>query len=255
MRTLNGGVEVEDPRNDLIYDFLRLVEGLHPKAVMMENVPGLAEDTRMLDLWLRLRELGYNPVHRVLNAADYGVPQRRRRVVVLAAKGHNIDIAPPADAKVHVVDAIGHLLEPGISGDPVHDVTERRSERVLELIARIPPDGGSRLDLGDEWQLECHRRNDGFKDVYGRMAWNDVAPTITGGFVNPSKGRFLHPVQNRAITPREAALLQTFPPAYQFPIERGKFPIAEVIGNAFPPEFVRRQAVQVVKFLNEQAAV
>jgi DNA (cytosine-5)-methyltransferase 1 len=117
-----------------------------------------------------------------------------------------------------------------------------RAPHIEKLIKAIPKDGGSRTDLGEEWQLECHKKSDGFKDVYGRMAWDSLSPTITGGCVNPSKGRFLHPTENRAITLREAALLQTFPKNYRFPLSRGKFPAALLIGNALPPEFIRRHA-------------
>ena len=98
-------------------------------------------------------------------------------------------------------------------------------------------------------QLDCHRRCDGFKDIYGRMAWDDVAPTITGGCFNPSRGRFLHPQQNRAITLREAAVLQTFPRRYRFILSHGKQSIALMIGNAFPPEATRRHAVEVARAL------
>jgi DNA (cytosine-5)-methyltransferase 1 len=77
------------------------------------------------------------------------------------------------------------------------------------------------------------------------MHWDAVSPTITSGFVNPSKGRFLHPEQNRCVTPREAALLQTFPSDYTFPMKRGKYPVATMIGNAFPPELARRHAVAI----------
>ena len=121
--------------------------------------------------------------------------------------------------------------------------------RSRTLIRLIPKDGGSRLDLGRQRQLGCHRRCDGFKDVYGRMAWDDVSPTVTGGCVNPSKGRFLHPTKNRCVTLREAALLQSFPPTYRFSLRRGKFPAAQMIGNALPPEFIRRHAKQVGKHL------
>jgi len=82
------------------------------------------------------------------------------------------------------------------------------------------------------------------------MAWNKVSPTITGGCCNPSKGRFLHPAKHRNITLREAAILQTFPPSYFFSVRRGKFPAAQMIGNALPPEFIRRHALQVVKHLS-----
>src|SRR5262249_34177612 len=98
-------------------------------------------------------------------------------------------------------------------------------------------------------QLKCHRRLDGFRDVYGRMSWGDVAPTITSGCFNPSKGRFLHPRENRNITMREAALLQTFPKSYKFPLSAGKQAIALLIGNALPPEFIRRQAKTIFDVL------
>jgi DNA (cytosine-5)-methyltransferase 1 len=138
-----------------------------------------------------------------------------------------------------------------IKNDPLHDFPETRSERVKALIRLIPRDGGSRMDLGDEHQLDCHRRCDGFSDVYGRMAWNKVSPTITGGCCNPSKGRFLHPTRDRNITLREAALLQTFPPSYFFSLRRGKFATAQMIGNALPPEFIRRHGVVIRQHLTQ----
>jgi DNA (cytosine-5)-methyltransferase 1 len=99
-------------------------------------------------------------------------------------------------------------------------------------------------------QLKCHRNFDGFKDIYGRMAWDDVSPTITSGCSNPSKGRFLHPHYNRTITLREAAILQSFPRRYKFPVHYGKQALALMIGNALPPEFIRRQALAVISALN-----
>lgn len=113
----------------------------------------------------------------------------------------------------------------------------------------IPRNGGSRLDLGFKKQLPCHRRCDGFKDIYGRMKWGEVAPTITTGCFNPSKGRFLHPRANRAITLREAAILQSFPKRYRFDMSEGKCAVASMIGNALPPEFVRRHALMVRRHL------
>lgn len=104
-------------------------------------------------------------------------------------------------------------------------------------------------DLGPEALLPCHRRCNGFYDVYGRMAWDNVSPTITSGFVNPSKGRFLHPEQNRCVTVREAALLQGFPKNYWFSMAKGKYPAARMIGNAFPPGFARRHATMIARHL------
>ena len=249
MRTLNGARRVDDYRNDLVLEFLRFVEGFRPKAVMLENVPGLATDRRMKFFTRRVRKLGYSTDCKVLDAADYGVPQRRRRLVMLAAQGGKLSFPVPDAARMTVADAIRGLPAPGESGDAAHDVIENRSARIRALISRIPKDGGSRTDLPERAQLPCHRRCDGFKDVYGRMAWDKPAPTITGGCFNPSKGRFLHPEEDRAITLREAALLQTFPRSYLFPDCSSKSAVALMIGNALPPEFVRRHGVEIIKVL------
>lgn len=248
MTTLNGRRSTKDPRNDLVFQFVRFVRGLCPKAVMMENVPGLAKDTRLEQVVSELEGMGYHCTHDVLNAADYGVPQRRRRFILVAGRRTNIPFGRSARRKRTVKEAFKKLGRRA-KNDPLHNLPETRSDEVKALIRRIPRNGGSRLDLGDQYQLDCHRRCDGFKDVYGRMAWNDVSPTITGGCCNPSKGRFLHPTKHRTITLREAALLQTFPPTYRFSLRRGKFPAAQLIGNALPPEFIRRHASEVRRYL------
>ncbi len=243
VRTRNGKRRPRDERNELLLEFLRFVEAMRPKAVMMENVPRLAGTRLFREFRSRLRKLGYEGEHRVLNAADYGVPQRRRRLIYLASAVGGIAFAEASKKRVTVRDAIDGLPKAGASGDPIHDFGESRTAEVIALIRSIPKDGGSRSDLGEERQLECHRKCDGFKDIYGRMAWDGVAPTITGGCFNPSKGRFLHPKENRAITMREAALLQGFPRRYKFPNAGSKTAVAEMIGNALPPAFVRRQAL------------
>jgi len=249
VRTLNGTREIIDERNDLIFQFLRLVRGLKPKTIMLENVPGLGEDQRIQVFARSLRRMSYSVEFRILNVADYGVPQRRARLVLLAGQNGPIDFAIPSKRQVTVREAIGNMPGSGNSGDPVHDLPEKRSEKIRELISLIPKDGGSRTDLPDCLWLDCHRRCNGFKDVYGRMKWDDVAPTLTTGCFNPSKGRFLHPEADRTITIREAALLQTFPKNYKFPARLGKVTLAMQIGNALPPEFVRRQGVIVKKYL------
>ena len=242
LRTLNGARGVRDPGKDLVFEFLRFVRVLRPKTVMMENVPALSTDTRMKRFSRSLSRLGYVCSHRVLDAADYGVPQRRKRLIFLASLDEGIAFARPRSPRRTVRDAIGALARPGRTGDALHDVPEKRAAAVTDLIARVPKDGGSRRDLGPDYQLRCHQDFDGFSDIYGRMSWDAVSPTITSGCVNPSKGRFLHPDQNRCITLREAALLQSFPPDYRFSLRRGKFPAAQMIGNALPPEFIRQHA-------------
>jgi DNA (cytosine-5)-methyltransferase 1 len=150
-----------------------------------------------------------------------------------------------------VKDAIGRLPAPGISGDLLHDLPVIRSEKVNEIIRHVPKDGGSRADLPLRMWLPCHVKRPGsYKDVYGRMSWGDVAPTITGGCTNPSKGRFIHPEQDRAITLREAALLQTFPQKYKFSMRKGKDFAALMIGNALPPDLICVHAKQYKKHLD-----
>jgi len=252
LRTRNGARWNRDKRNNLVRDMLRFIRVFRPKAVMMENVPGLERRRPFHNLCRGLKSLGYTVKSDVKDAARYGVPQRRRRLILLAGQGFNIPFATKARRFRTVREAIGWLPKPGESGDRLHDKREKRSKKVLKLIREIPRNGGSRLDLPRERQLKCHKRCNGFKDVYGRMAWKDVAPTITGGCFNPSKGRFLHPDQNRAITMREAALLQSFPPDYRFDGSAGKQAVALMIGNALPPEFIRRHALKIWQSLKKR---
>lgn len=255
MRTLNGGRQITDEQNDLVFQFLRLIKELEPKTVMMENVPGLATDVRMHRFRRELSKLGYVSQCRVLDAADYGVPQRRRRMILLAGRNANIKTAPQVRTRTTVRGTISKLLPAGSSGDRLHDFPERRSDAVMALIRDIPLDGGSRIDLGRDRQLNCHLACNGFKDVYGRMSWDDVSPTITTGCFNPSKGRFLHPEENRNVTLREAALLQSFPENYYFSLRRGKTNAATLIGNALPPLFIQCHAACVRRTLDKSSNV
>jgi DNA (cytosine-5)-methyltransferase 1 len=247
MTTLNGRIG-QDKQNDLVFEFLRFVRAMRPKAVMLENVPKLAKNRRFKTLHAELQRLGYEVNHSVLDAANYGVPQRRRRLILVAGHGKKIPFGKIAGKKTTVRNAFAKLGRRAKT-DELHNLPETRSDKVKKLIRQIPHNGGSRLDLGRRHQLDCHKKCEGFYDVYGRMSWDEVSPTITGGCCNPSKGRFLHPTKNRTITLREAALLQTFPPGYIFSLRRGKFSAAQMIGNALPPEFIRRQAKQICKSL------
>lgn len=248
VRTLNGHRAVPDPRNDLISEYVRFVREIRPRAIMLENVPGLLNDARFESAVEELEALGYPASEgaRILNAADYGVPQNRRRLVLLCVRHGRVRSPREVPGHRTVRDAIGGLPEPGSSDDPLHDIPETRSERVMELIRAIPENGGGRLDLPLSKRLRCHDGFDGFKDVYGRMRWDRPAPTITGGCHNPSKGRFLHPSAHRAITLREAALLQGFPADYSFSLTRGKSGVAAMIGNAVPPPLAAAQASALI---------
>jgi DNA (cytosine-5)-methyltransferase 1 len=249
IRTRNRGNLIHDSRNDLVFEFLRFLKELQPKAFMMENVPGLVNDERMFHFRREVEKLGYGYECEVLDAADYNVPQRRRRMVLIGGRSGTIEFPEAIKERLTVRDTIEALPPAGESGDPLHDIPARHTERILEMIRHIPKDGGSRTDLGAEYQLQCHKNFDGFEDVYGRMAWDKVAPTITGGCVTPSKGRFLHPEHDRAITLREAALLQSFPKDYFFSLKRGKHSAATMIGNAWPPEFIKHIATGVKSYL------
>lgn len=250
MRTKNHAQPADDARNDLIFDFIRLVEGLLPKAIMLENVPGLKEDWRFREAIKRLEKAGYQWACEVVNAADYGVPQRRKRMILMASRLGPIAIPEGSSHHKTVRDAIGDLPTPRKSNKPLHKLLAEHGDEVSKRITQTPKDGGSRSAWGEENQLDCHKRlNHGFHDVYGRMAWDDVAPTITRSCVNPSKGRFLHPTQNREISLYEAALLQSFPRSYKFPIEQGREAIASMIGEALPPLLAEKQARHVLKHI------
>jgi len=247
LRTKNKKIIADDDRNELISDFMRFVRVIMPKTVMLENVPALGTDARFTEVLRELSTLGYSFVVDVLNAAEYAVPQRRKRLIMLASRVHSPKIAEVVVGRVTVRDALSSLERPKHSKDELHAMPEQRTQAVRTLIKRIPKDGGSRRDLGIKHQLGCHHRTNGFYDVYGRMAWDDVAPTITSGCHNPSKGRFLHPALNRNITLREASLLQGFPPDYRFDVRHGKEAIARMIGNALPPPFIEAHAIALLR--------
>ena len=243
MRTLRRGSSVADKRNSLVAQFGRYAAALMPRALLMENVPGLENEPGLYRLVGRLEKLGYSVTAGIRNAADFGVPQRRKRFVLMGVRGETtVSFAEARLPQPTVRDALGRLPLPSDSDDPLHNHGEQRTRRIRNLIAAIPHDGGGQRDLPRRRRLPCHNRSNGFFDVYGRMAWDRPAPTITSGCINPSKGRFLHPEQDRAITLREAALLQTFPADYKIPLRAGKYKAADLIGNALPPAFVRAHA-------------
>lgn len=250
IRRLNRAQSISDQRNDLILEYLRMVKELRPLTIMMENVPALAHYEKFQEVFDDLYDMGYNPKVQVVNVCSYGVPQNRKRLVMVGSLLGNLEIARPRDLKVTVRDAIGSLEPTSKTKDFVHKIYPKHTKRVLERIKLTPKDGGSRKDLPEEYILTCHRKkNIGFNDVYGRLRWDDYSTTITGGCLNPSKGRFLHPVKNRCITAREAALLQSFPPGYKFPKNISRSSLALLIGNALPPKFSYYQSLEIYNHL------
>jgi DNA (cytosine-5)-methyltransferase 1 len=240
-----------DGRDQLIVRSVALVELIRPQIVFFENVPGLASPRHakvLHELTDRMGGLGYHlsgPL--VRDAADFGVPQRRRRCIMLASRSREavelfkaLDLSTPRSS---VLEAIGDLapLGPGEESrtDPLHRA-RRHSELAIRRLQAIPRDGGSRSSLPRALRLACHSDDSSFPDVYGRMSWSAVAPTLTTGCTDVTKGRFAHPEQDRSITPREAARLQTFPDEYTF--LGNSTQLARQIGNAVPPLMITKLA-------------
>ena len=252
IRRLNKKSSVKDKRNSLVLQYLRLVQELEPITIMMENVPGLENYYHFKYLFRELKRMGYNPKKEVVNVKDYGVPQSRKRLVLVGSRLGELNVAPGTGKKVTVRRTIGDLGTPDSTKDPVHKIVAGHTPRIKEMIKLVPKNGGSRNDLPDEFILECHKKKGvGFRDVYGRLRWDDLSSTITGGCLNPSKGRFLHPEEDRCITAREAALLQSFPRDYKFPLDIPKTSIALLIGNALPPEFSYIQSQNIKDHLDK----
>ncbi len=251
IRRLNRTTPVADDRNNLIMEYVRLVKALKPYTIMLENVPGLIEyDLFKEAINILTEELEYNVDFKVVNVKNYGVPQSRRRLVLVGSRLGEINVADPVNGKRTVRQTIGNLPLPENSNDPVHKIFPTHKPHIQERIEITPKNGGSRKDLPGKYLLKCHKaENVGFNDVYGRLRWDDYSTTITGGCLNPSKGRFLHPEQNRNISAREAALLQSFPPDYKFPTNIPSSKLALLIGNALPPNFSYIQSENIKEHL------
>jgi DNA (cytosine-5)-methyltransferase 1 len=222
----------------------------------MENVPLLATHTRFLRTVRRLRKLGYGVRYDIVDAASFGVPQRRKRLALIAIKGladaevPALTVEHPSLAEFAQRQTVRQAFATPVDSSVPDDLNAPRlvyPEIVARRIAAIPPDGGSRSALPIELQLACHKRlvQRGSGNVYGRMRWDDVAPTLTTRCTTPACGRYLHPEENRAITLREASILQSFPPAYIF--KGGTMAIQAQIGNAVPPRLAQAIATLVLQ--------
>ena len=254
-RARNGVAGHSD--ESLLMEFARLVQALQPKAILMENVPGIGSEpgvgalSRFLQI---LRDCGFDPDPCVLNARDFGVPQHRRRYVLLAVLG-GLALLPEAE-DVHSIPK-GKTVRDAIERFPAIEAGEtnrfvpnhgcsRLSPLNMKRIKATPPDGGSRRDWPRSLVLECHRHGEhGFSDVYGRMWWDRVAPTLTSRCNSLSNGRFGHPEQDRAISLREAASLQSFSDDYEFFGSTNR--IARWIGNAVPVQLAEALGVTALK--------
>ncbi|TWI16590.1 DNA cytosine methyltransferase [Sphingobacterium siyangense] len=249
---------------NLLYQFGRLVEETLPDIVTMENVSQIESFNQkpvLLDFVSKLENMGYHISYKTVFCPDYGIPQTRKRLVLLASKLGEISLIEPTHTKgnyVTVADAIEKLppIKAGETyiGDPLH-----RSRSLNELnLTRIKatPYGGGWKDWPEELRLECHKKDSGksFGSVYGRMVWEEPSPTMTTLCTGLGNGRFGHPVQDRAISVREAAILQTFPNDYRFFENEAEISISKAsryIGNAVPPKLGEVTAESIKRHLKE----
>jgi len=259
----------EDPRNELLLVMGKLIGQIKPKAIMMENVPGLADrGLPIFKKFLRsLRRLGYKYEWRIEQMANFGVPQSRRRLVLLAGRRFHPNFPAPSRARVPksgsklkpwrtVRQAIGRRPAPltlraaVANGGPLtnnwHVVRDLQPQTKKRLKAARP--GKTWLSISEAIRPDCHQNGyDGFTNVYGRMSWDQASPTITGGCTTPCKGRFGHPDRRRyTISVREAATLQTFPDSYRFRTDHIESE-CDLIGNAVPPLYARLVGSQILK--------
>lgn len=244
-RIKNAGVD--DPRNQLILRYFKFVETLQPKVFIMENVPGILwhrHEKYLKEFYEEGRKAGYEikpPI--VIDARDYGVPQRRKRVFVLGVKtgvALKIDWPPKpthGNAKRLTVDPslkpwrnAYEVFDKPIPLNDLNDCHMNHSQKLIGRFMEVPLNGGSRKDTS--WVLPCHENHNGHKDVYGRIDPSQPGPTMTTACINPSKGRFVHPTEHHGITVRHAARFQTFPDNYVF--HGGLIASGAQIGNAVP---------------------
>jgi DNA (cytosine-5)-methyltransferase 1 len=248
-----------DSKWSLVADFGRLVREVQPDIVTMENVPQLVNHSVFSDFLRSFR--GYEIWWKVLECANYGVPQTRKRLVFLASRFGKIEMVSAKKIypkRSSVRDFISNLppLEAGACDpkDPIHAACSLSDINLRRIRASKP--GGTWRDWDDSLIASCHKRELGktFPSVYGRMEWDAPAPTITTQCFGYGNGRFGHPEQDRAITLREAAILQTFPRSYRF-LSRGeplKFSrLGRLIGNAVPVRLAQAIARSFLQHLKE----
>jgi DNA (cytosine-5)-methyltransferase 1 len=239
-----------DPRRSLLLRLLPFIRVLEPAFVFVENVPGLKAARANAGTFSRfckgLRDEGYHVSFDVVDCRHYGVPQRRRRLVILASRLGPIEVP----GRTHGQDGgrelstvwewIGDL--PPIGAGEIHpEIPNHQASAVTEINLRrlrATPPGGGRADWPSELRLECHRNHSGHSDVYGRMHADAPSPVLTTKCTSISNGRFGHPYQDRPISVREAACLQTFPRDFVF---SGSIKSStRQVGNAVPVLLARR---------------
>lgn len=243
MRFKLGEANAKDEKYNLLLEYGRLIQEVRPTIVSMENVPQIQDTNIFAEFLDILQTNGYQVDYRVIYCPDYGIPQTRRRFVLVGSTLGPITIIDPTHNRndIHVRDFIQELPPIEAGGVDPNDALHRSaslSEINLERIRHSLP-GGTWRDWPEELRCECHRKPTGqtYSSVYGRMTWEQIGPTITTQFYCYGTGRYGHPEQNRALSLREGAMLQTFPVDYDFIDPNRDFvfrDIARHIGNAVP---------------------
>lgn len=243
----------------LLYSFARIIRELQPDLVSMENVPELQRHSVFSDFVTNLKAQNYQVSFSVVYCPDYGVPQQRHRLVLFASQFGPMEITKPTHSPTKyctVRSAIGHLnsIESGAISpiDPLHRSSRLSPINLRRIRSSVP--GGTWRDWDADLVAACHRKKQGktYPSVYGRMEWDSPSPTITTQFFGFGNGRFGHPEQDRGISLREGAILQTFPPNYQFVPPGGEFSfktIGRLIGNAVPVRLGRAIGKTVLEHL------
>jgi DNA (cytosine-5)-methyltransferase 1 len=249
-----------DGKWGLLYQFSRLIRECRPDVITMENVPTVAKHQVFHDFVSSLEQIGYQIWYGVVDSSQYGVPQSRRRMVLLASMHGSINMIQPTHLKPKTVrEAIGDLppIEAGkfTSDDQLH-ISSTLTEKNLRRI-KVSKPGGTWRDWPQNLVADCHRIHTGktYASVYGRMEWDKLAPTMTTQCYGYGNGRFGHPEQNRAISLREAAILQSFPVDYVFLTKDDKVSfnkLGRLIGNAVPVELGRAIAKSILNHLNQK---
>jgi DNA (cytosine-5)-methyltransferase 1 len=241
---LNNHTRRDDPKNALYLVMARAAEVLKPKVVVIENVAPVQWDKSgvVSKTKAALDAVGYRTDGRVIDLRRVGVPQRRRRYLLIASRLRTIvpsaildalEVAM-ADHPDRTVDWAVRDLE-DVSGETTFDTASKTSPKNAKRIAYLfaKPD---RVDLPNSQRPKCHKdKEHSYNSMYGRLSWNKPAQTITTGFGSMGQGRYVHPSKPRTITPHEAARLQTFPDWYDFGTDTRRGVLAKVIGNAVPP--------------------
>jgi DNA (cytosine-5)-methyltransferase 1 len=263
-RILNSGVN--DPRNELIFAYFEFVRALRPRVFLMENVPGILWDRHKeyIDkFYAEGKKADYHlfaPV--VLDARDFGVPQRRKRVFILGLRDDldvvsfawppnatHCDPRQPRKGMEHWVPCSTVFRSAPV--DDENDIHMNHGPELVEAFRNTPLNGGSRMDSGRI--LDCHKNHGGHKDVYGRIDPTASAPTMTTACTNPSKGRFVHPTKHHGISVREAARIQSFPDNYIF--KGGLGQSGRQIGNAVPVDLGKALLTHIKKQLIDENEV